>query len=131
MPTIEEHCKFSRIRTGKTYEDLHKWMDEPVREKGIEHRAERHGLNDIEYVRHTWGDEAVNEFMVHIILDFQDTKAKLEKLFRDIKSEKQKLIDDKAKLKEEFNTLLNDAQTMENHYHSGVEGYCLSDYDYK
>ncbi len=42
MPSLKQHCKNSKERTGQTYEELHKWMDEPKDDLGKEHRAERH-----------------------------------------------------------------------------------------
>ncbi len=57
MPSFEEHCKFSDLRTGKRYEDLHKWMDEFQKDMGVNHREKRHSLNDIEEARKQWGDE--------------------------------------------------------------------------
>ncbi len=88
MPSLKEHCQFSELRTGKSFEELHRWMDKYQKEMGISHREKRHSLNDIEAVRKRWGDDGVIEFLVHIIADFKDTKNKLENLFNKVKQEK-------------------------------------------
>lgn len=68
MPLFEKHLETSLERTGNTYTGLHDWLDNHP-----ESKAKRHDLaliaengND---VRSTWGDEAVKEFMLHIVED--------------------------------------------------------------
>ena len=113
MVSFEEHCRISELRTGKRYEDLHKWIDEFHKELGVNHREKRHGLNDIEEVRKKWSDDGIIEFLVHIIVDFQDTKRKLEYLFHKIKEQKDELDGDNVLLKEQFNELLKEAHNLE------------------
>lgn len=91
MSSFKEHCQFSELRTGKRFEELHRWMDEYHKEMGIEHRKKRHSLNDVEEVRKRWGDEAVIEFLVHLIADVKDTNNKLRNLFDKVKQEKDRL----------------------------------------
>ena len=63
MPHFKEHCRISELRTGKKYEELHKWMDIFSLELGVNHRAKRHGLKDITEVREKWSEEGVEEFL--------------------------------------------------------------------
>lgn len=42
MPNHEEHCEESLKRYGKTFSELHKWMDEPSVILGPIHRIHRH-----------------------------------------------------------------------------------------
>jgi hypothetical protein len=59
MVSFKEHCRISEWRTGKRFEELHRWIDEPQKEMGKKHRQKRHSLSDIEEVRKRWGDEGV------------------------------------------------------------------------
>ncbi len=76
MPRLKTHCKNSKQRTGKEFEDLHKWMDEGHEYLGQDHRFERHSGAYIKYVKEKWGIEGVIEFLNHIIDDFKDTLRK-------------------------------------------------------
>src|SRR3989344_3212294 len=76
MPALKIHCQSSLVRTGKSYEDLHKWMDEGQEFLGIAHRKERHDNTYIPYVKEKWEKEGVLEFLQHIIEDYQDTLSK-------------------------------------------------------
>ncbi len=131
MPEFQEHCRISELRTGKRFEDLHRWMDNFAGELGKNHREQRHGLNDIETVKKRWGDEGVIEFLVHIIVDFRDTKNKLEKLFHVIKREKQNILDKNKELANEFNELLDEAENLEFAAMSGVEASLTKNFDRK
>ena len=76
MPNLKLHCKFSKKRTGDNYEDLHKWMDEPQKVLGIDHRRVRHDLSYIPNVKEKFGDEAVSEFLMHISADYKSSARK-------------------------------------------------------
>ena len=76
MPALKHHCKSSEKRTGKTYEDLHIWMDKPGEILEIDHRRVRHDLSYLEEVREKWGVEGVREFLRHISEDYLDTAEK-------------------------------------------------------
>ena len=78
MARLKVHCTNSKKRTGKTYEDLHSWMDEGSKYLGKDHRFERHSCSYISYVKRTWGKQGVIEFLNHIIDDFADTLSKYE-----------------------------------------------------
>lgn len=73
MPNLKVHSESSKIRTGKTYEDLHKWMDVSQKFLNENHRLERHSNIYIEYVKEKWGTEGVKEFLHHIIEDYEHT----------------------------------------------------------
>lgn len=78
MPDLKKHCKNSEERTGNTYEDLHKWMDEPGSILGLDHRRVRHDLSYIEEVKKKFGKnygepQAVKEFLLHISEDYKDS----------------------------------------------------------
>ncbi len=76
MPNWKTHFAMSKIRTGKSFENLHKWIDENKEDRGINHRSEKHYYtNDLKnYVSITFGGaEAVSEWLFHIALDNLDT----------------------------------------------------------
>ncbi|MBW2995316.1 hypothetical protein KY312_03110, partial [Candidatus Woesearchaeota archaeon] len=58
--------------------ELHKWIDEPSKYKGINHRSERHyfNLKDKNYIKKKWGDKAVVEWLFHIAVDNLETAFK-------------------------------------------------------
>ena len=73
MPSLRIHCAISKKRTGKTYEELHRWIDE---KKGINHRNHNHffTLKLRNYVFENFGGkEAISEWLFHIALDNLDT----------------------------------------------------------
>ncbi len=45
MPSLRVHCAISKKRTGNSFEELHKWIDELRRELEAGHRRKRHYLN--------------------------------------------------------------------------------------
>lgn len=78
MPSLKIHCALSKQRTGKSYAALHSFIDEV---RGINHRVHRHA--------YTWqlkkqisqkfgGQEAVNEWLFHIIIDNLHTLKKAQ-----------------------------------------------------
>jgi hypothetical protein len=77
MPSNRIHCAISKKRTGHTFEELHRWMDEPYEKFGINHRKERHFYNekDEKEILEYWnkngslGEKAVVEWLFHIALD--------------------------------------------------------------
>lgn len=73
MPDIKTHCQSSISRTNKSFEDLHKWMDEGQRYLDKDHRFERHSTSYIPYVKEKWGTEGIKEFLRHIIEDYEHT----------------------------------------------------------
>lgn len=76
MPNFKAHCISSKKRTGKDFAELHKWMDEGQAYLSKDHRFERHSTSYIAYVMEKWSKEGVEEFLNHIIEDYQDTLKK-------------------------------------------------------
>ena len=69
MPPVKTHMAISKQRTGKTYEALHKWIDE---KRGIAHRNKRHFYTPAlrKYVFENFGgQQAVQEWLLHIAID--------------------------------------------------------------
>lgn len=89
MPNLRTHCAISKKRTGYGFEGLHKWIDEPAKEYGMNHRIKRHYLNDKDLKNikkfwdrkkgKGWGQKAVIEWLFHIALDNMDTAFKFSK----------------------------------------------------
>ena len=76
MPKNSIHCAISCKRTGKTYKELHKWLDEDKADLGVSHRSKKHfytqKLRD-EVFEKFGGSEAVSEWLFHIAIDNLDT----------------------------------------------------------
>lgn len=68
----------SKARTGRDFEDLHKWIDEAQRYIGFNHRVERHFFTTDykEYIEKKWGEKAVVEWLFHIAIDNMETANK-------------------------------------------------------
>jgi len=73
MPSFKQHCRNSKKRTGEAFEELHRWMDEPQKRLGINHRTERHDNSHIDFVKSKWGNKGVREFLRHIAEDYEFT----------------------------------------------------------
>jgi len=71
MPPLKTHCAISMKRTGNNFAELHRWIDEPTRNLGHEHRIERHHFNenDKNTIKERWGEKAVIEWLFHIAID--------------------------------------------------------------
>ena len=76
MPKNEVHCALSMKRTGKSYKQLHKWIDDNKENRGVDHRNKKHSyskdLRDFIFKKYG-GSEAVGEWLFHIALDYLDT----------------------------------------------------------
>jgi len=89
MPSSKIHCAISKKRTGFNFKELHEWIDNPSKEKGINHRTERHSYNTKEEREiknywnknkgEGWGEKAVVEWLFHIALDNLNTAFKRAK----------------------------------------------------
>jgi len=76
MPSNKIHCAISMKRTGKTFQELHYWIDGNGADKSVNHRNKRHGYTEElrRYVHNKFGgDKAVSEWLFHIALDNLDT----------------------------------------------------------
>lgn len=70
MPPLDVHLKNSKQKTGKEYEELHRWMDDD-KIKALEVHDISKIHENIRYVREKWGEEAVREFIFHIKEDME------------------------------------------------------------
>lgn len=76
MPLVKFHCAISKKRTGKEFKELHKWIDESAKEKGVNHRSSRHFYTKelLEEVKKKFGGSpAVSEWLFHLVLDNLNT----------------------------------------------------------
>jgi len=74
MPTHEEHCQHSLVRYGKTFSELHRWMDEPSTMLGPSHRMHRHDPeNTPREAKQLFGEMADQACLDHIRLDMQES----------------------------------------------------------
>ena len=70
MPNNEEHSQESLKRYGKSFSELHKWMDEPSAILGANHRKYRHDPNITpREAKELFGENADNACLDHIRLD--------------------------------------------------------------
>jgi len=69
MAAREEHLFIDQKHLGKTFNEVHEWLDFYYRTKGGLHRGERHHREAVEEVRQMWGDEAAKSAELHITLD--------------------------------------------------------------
>ena len=86
MPHLRQHCAISKKRTGFSFEELHRWIDEASEYLGFDHRIERHAYNTKEEKiiqsywdkkkGKGWGRKAVVEWLFHIALDNLSTAFK-------------------------------------------------------
>ena len=88
MPSPIEHGKLSSIRTGKSFTELHNWMDEEYKRPDI--GPKRHEIvnipENIKIVKEKFGEEAVREFLYHIKEDYEKNKAyRLTKILSAVK----------------------------------------------
>ncbi len=75
MPNHEDHCADSLKRYGKTFSEVHRWMDEPSLLLGSKHRIYRHDP----YVtpreaKAIFGEDADHVCLDHIRLDELDSR---------------------------------------------------------
>lgn len=70
MPPIDVHLKNSKQRTGREYEELHRWIDDDKVNAPEIHDISKIPENII-YVCEKWGDEGVREFVFHIKEDME------------------------------------------------------------
>ena len=87
MPGVRVHSAISKKRTGFSFGELHEWIDEGAKEKGVDHRQERHYFNrkDLKAIKDhwdktkgkAWGKKAVIEWLFHIALDNLQTAYKM------------------------------------------------------
>lgn len=64
MPSVPKHIEISKERTGKSYQEVHEWIDDP------EHKEERHDITKIpdnfQMFKEKYGEEAAREYVQHL-----------------------------------------------------------------
>ncbi len=67
MPSIDKHVEISKQRTGKSYREIHEWIDDPP------HKNERHDITMIpdtfQMFKDKYGEEAAREYVQHLADD--------------------------------------------------------------
>lgn len=72
MPNFQEHCKYTLERYGVDGASIHKWMDEPVKVQGPNHRQFRHTPSQKipQFLVEEYGHSLARDIMIdHILLD--------------------------------------------------------------
>jgi hypothetical protein len=79
MPGFKTHCAISKKRTNYGFSELHRWIDDPSKKRGMNHRTERHSFNETDAKKikeywdnkkgRGWGQKAVIEWLFHIAID--------------------------------------------------------------
>ena len=68
MPPYAKHLEISQQRTGNDYQQMHDWLDNYPDDKAARHDLAALAENRA-YVKATWGEEAVTEFLLHVAED--------------------------------------------------------------
>ena len=66
---FEEHCEDSGRALGRSFDEVHVWLDELQAVYGPMHRPFRHHTGGVEQVRAMWGDEAAKAAEIHVRRD--------------------------------------------------------------
>ena len=81
MPSIEKHAEISSKRTGKSYTEVHEWIDDP------QHKDERHDITKIpdtfQMFKEKYGEEAAREYVQHLA---DDLSGKFNHLIEDVQT---------------------------------------------
>ncbi|RTZ99061.1 MAG: hypothetical protein DSY90_02345 [Deltaproteobacteria bacterium] len=69
MPPIKKHVQLSMDRTGKSYREVHEWIDDP------EKKNERHDFSKVlvhaKMFEEKYGAEAAQEYVEHLVADLK------------------------------------------------------------
>ena len=88
MPSIEKHAEISKKRTGKSFKEVHEWIDDP------QYKNERHDIIQIpdtfQMFKEKYGEQAAREYVQHLA---DDLNGKFNHLIEDV----QDLIDKNLK----------------------------------
>ncbi len=74
MPSNEIHGLIDKLLFGKDGKSIHRWMDEPYKWMGKEHRKVRHDVFTVAMLGMTKGKEAAQHAVSHIVTDALFTK---------------------------------------------------------
>lgn len=85
MPSRDIHKMISKILFGSSGDKIHKFMDEPVKWMGKNHRSVRHDAFTVAFLQMTQGKQAGLHAATHILADKTLSAAynKMNKLFKD------------------------------------------------
>lgn len=74
MSTFEQHCDESRRLFGRSYSEVHNWLDEfmGTKEYGMRHRRKRHHEQGIKQVIALFGEQAGMAARQHIVSDLKE-----------------------------------------------------------
>jgi len=79
MPSVTKHIEISKERTGKSYQEVHEWIDDP------DHKNERHDITRVlefsRMFREKYGEEAAHEYVQHLA---DDLNGKFNHLVEDV-----------------------------------------------
>ena len=75
MPSHKTHRKIDRLLLGKEHEDVHLWLDEPVKYLGPHHRILRHSFVEIAN-KYANDPERFLSAYFHLVADFSDSEMK-------------------------------------------------------
>lgn len=82
MPSIEKHVETSLKKTGKKYQEVHEWIDNPPT------KNERHDINAIpdnfQMFKEKYGEEAAREYVQHLS---DDIKGRFGHVLEDLEKE--------------------------------------------
>jgi len=85
MPHWKEHAKDCKEQLGKSWDVVHRWLDEyaSIYWPYMVHRVHRHHQEGVNEVREKWGDEAAKAAEIHILRDEGKipSKEEIEKRF--------------------------------------------------
>ena len=69
MPNLEYHIEFDKFLFGRSLSEVHKWIDEPVKELGFNHRKERHDYSSVDILYKKFGCIGTKCAVSHLVLD--------------------------------------------------------------
>ncbi len=74
MASFQRHCEETEKALGKTYAEVHLWLDEFFLDKtlGAMHRRKRHHEHGIQEVIKLFGEEAGIAARMHILTDLRE-----------------------------------------------------------
>lgn len=69
---LDRHMKRSKELFGKSFIEVHEWLDYFAIEYGDKHRVYRHNRRGVQYIRQKWGALASKIAIQHILDDGYD-----------------------------------------------------------
>lgn len=85
MPPVEKHVELCMKRTGKSFREVHEWMDS--KEIGMEEIVARHDIANIlrflPIIKKQFGEEGIKAYLQHIKDDYENNM--MQRILRRIK----------------------------------------------